>query len=677
MADRPAELLRGANLPVPGGTVSATISWKAGKPSIYACAFSSANKVRTSADIVAPARPAIGAISLVRTATSEAVYEVDLENVADDIAKIVFCILAPDRMDCGALAPAIVIAAGGEGFARFELPGDEATEAAAVLGELYRRGDAWKFRAVGQGFKGGVDRLAIFLGCSAQDLRDAAIPAPQPKPVPPQPVPPEPKASSAPTAPAQASRRPPQPALDEPERAEGVFSCRGWQLLETGVGPPPGERRRGAGALELELLDLRRDTGGQYWPAHFQYQPISGEKLPSGAHMIRTIGRPLAPSGLPHLVTARSLDQGSRRLETMREGARLFASGGTPARLVAINPVDGQAWWKAPMRNEWVAIGRCPPAVLLEPFASGAVGTPEGIFYGSEDALIHLLAGQRAGFERLSVGGTPIGPPAVVADSVLLPVASQSGLALAIRTPGGALAELPVNGASNASGPLGSPVVNEEAGMCFWVGRSGFLVFEEGMEEASAAWRAWPPGIEGLPFLPPFRAANGRFWAMCAEITGEETARGRALACVMAPSGSKEKKQLLGPHVSVGTQTYRECERYAQPWDEAEETITIGSDYKGRWLLPLIRIGANSTVVGLVRDSASQVEGARHFVFREGPGRPRDLALALHEHNGALTMLDHSFRISSTDDFEIFMDADRLCIHHPESNICASWSLSF
>mgnify|MGYP003608441946 CR=1 FL=1 len=44
-------------------------------------------------------------------------------------------------------------------IARFDLSEDYSTETAMVFGEVYRRNDEWKFRAVGQGYSGGLDVL--------------------------------------------------------------------------------------------------------------------------------------------------------------------------------------------------------------------------------------------------------------------------------------------------------------------------------------------------------------------------------------------------------------------------------------------------------------------------------------------------------------------------------------
>jgi tellurium resistance protein TerD len=45
-------------------------------------------------------------------------------------------------------------------LARFDLSEDYSTETAMVFGEIYRHNGEWKFRAVGQGFAGGLQALA-------------------------------------------------------------------------------------------------------------------------------------------------------------------------------------------------------------------------------------------------------------------------------------------------------------------------------------------------------------------------------------------------------------------------------------------------------------------------------------------------------------------------------------
>jgi len=49
-------------------------------------------------------------------------------------------------------------------IARYDLSEDASAETAMIFGEVYRRGHEWKFRAVGQGFAGGLGPLAQHYG---------------------------------------------------------------------------------------------------------------------------------------------------------------------------------------------------------------------------------------------------------------------------------------------------------------------------------------------------------------------------------------------------------------------------------------------------------------------------------------------------------------------------------
>ena len=58
----------------------------------------------------------------------------------------------------------VVNEANGSEITRYDLSEDASTETAMIFGELYRNGAEWKFRAVGQGFKGGLGPLAAHYG---------------------------------------------------------------------------------------------------------------------------------------------------------------------------------------------------------------------------------------------------------------------------------------------------------------------------------------------------------------------------------------------------------------------------------------------------------------------------------------------------------------------------------
>ncbi|MEU6945457.1 TerD family protein [Streptomyces sp. NPDC046316] len=97
--------------------------------------------------------------------------KVSLATVPADVAKIVFPVSIYDaenrQQSFGQVRNAfirVVNQAGGAEIARYDLSEDASTETAMVFGELYRNGDEWKFRAVGQGYASGLRGIAQDFG---------------------------------------------------------------------------------------------------------------------------------------------------------------------------------------------------------------------------------------------------------------------------------------------------------------------------------------------------------------------------------------------------------------------------------------------------------------------------------------------------------------------------------
>ncbi|GGY50734.1 TerD family protein [Pseudoduganella sp. SL102] len=93
--------------------------------------------------------------------------QVDLSKVPADVDKIAVCVTIHDaearRQSFGQVQKAFVRCvntANSQEVARYDLSEDSSTETAMVFGELYRNGSDWKFRAVGQGYAGGLAALA-------------------------------------------------------------------------------------------------------------------------------------------------------------------------------------------------------------------------------------------------------------------------------------------------------------------------------------------------------------------------------------------------------------------------------------------------------------------------------------------------------------------------------------
>jgi len=89
--------------------------------------------------------------------------QVDLATLPAQATRVVFCATIHDAdargQSFGQVLNAyirVVDRASSEELARYDLSEDASTETAMAFGELYRHGDEWKFRAVGQGYASGL-----------------------------------------------------------------------------------------------------------------------------------------------------------------------------------------------------------------------------------------------------------------------------------------------------------------------------------------------------------------------------------------------------------------------------------------------------------------------------------------------------------------------------------------
>lgn len=99
---------------------------------------------------------------------------IDLSVVPADVERVVVAVTIHDaearRQNFGQVGKAyirVLNADGNKEIARFDLSEDGSTETAMIFGEVYRAGAEWKFKAVGQGFAGGLGPLARSYGINA------------------------------------------------------------------------------------------------------------------------------------------------------------------------------------------------------------------------------------------------------------------------------------------------------------------------------------------------------------------------------------------------------------------------------------------------------------------------------------------------------------------------------
>lgn len=97
--------------------------------------------------------------------------KVDLTKVPAEIAKLAITVTIHDaqerKQNFGMVSGAfirIVNNKDGKEIARFDLSEDASTDTAMIFGEVYRHNNEWKFKAVGQGYAGGLGPMAKNFG---------------------------------------------------------------------------------------------------------------------------------------------------------------------------------------------------------------------------------------------------------------------------------------------------------------------------------------------------------------------------------------------------------------------------------------------------------------------------------------------------------------------------------
>lgn len=185
------EMVKGANVALADlsddvGSVIVSLGWASptgeGDADVSVLLLDSNGKVRSDSDFYFYNHPvaADGSVQLLgKTPTadgSEDRISFDLTAVPGEVERVVVAASRYEGSSFGELDDVrITLAdAAGEGLLRFAV--DDADSVAAVIfGELYRRGDGWKFRAVGQGYASGLAGLATDFGVDIED--DAAAQA--------------------------------------------------------------------------------------------------------------------------------------------------------------------------------------------------------------------------------------------------------------------------------------------------------------------------------------------------------------------------------------------------------------------------------------------------------------------------------------------------------------------
>ncbi|WP_327356272.1 TerD family protein [Streptomyces sp. NBC_01304] len=232
-------MLKGSNVPLEATAVRAVLRWAPSSdvPDVDASALllSAEGRVRSDEDFVffnQPRHPSGKVWRLGKKRLAEGLtdtIQVDLAGLDPAVDKIMIVASAEERRFEHVRALRILLydatASDAEPYAYFDVKPETGAETALICGELYRRGDGWKFRALGEGYSNGLVGLATDFGISVDESeqQEAGPAGPTPDATPAAPVPAQPDVALAPQPaygyPQPPTQAPPAPAYGYPQPA--------------------------------------------------------------------------------------------------------------------------------------------------------------------------------------------------------------------------------------------------------------------------------------------------------------------------------------------------------------------------------------------------------------------------------------------------------------------------
>ncbi len=205
-----SSLMSGENAALPAERIEVRISWLSSKTTfgeldISAFVLTANGKVNSDDDMVFYGQRSDAHGTTVIRETNrpgsggkrEACLDVDVGKARNGIEKIAIAATIADAQAKGLsfkdlTTLFVTIRSNDTEQLIFDVPVSGMSEAALILGEIYNRNGQWKFRAVGQGFNGGLKPLAEGFGVNIQDNAKPSpvpiIPAPVTNTPPPNPA---------------------------------------------------------------------------------------------------------------------------------------------------------------------------------------------------------------------------------------------------------------------------------------------------------------------------------------------------------------------------------------------------------------------------------------------------------------------------------------------------------
>ena len=176
------ELKPGVNAPLPTATLNVSVN-VGGSADVSAFRLHADGKTKDDTDFIFYGQKATddGTVRMISEG-QKTVFAVDLLNLKSEIQRIAFTATVDSATIANLGSASISVGQGTETLVHGNVPMQGRSEAALILGELYRRNNEWKFRFISQGFNGGLAPLAEHFGVDISDEPPAPAPSPTPAP---------------------------------------------------------------------------------------------------------------------------------------------------------------------------------------------------------------------------------------------------------------------------------------------------------------------------------------------------------------------------------------------------------------------------------------------------------------------------------------------------------------
>lgn len=304
-------LARGENRPAPGDRMTVTVTCAA-RVDVSALLLGADGQVRSDADFVFFNQPVGPGVTYRHGRGARDMVDVHTSTLPADVDKVVVTASLDGSGPPTFAGASSLTATIGSDTATLTFPMTGlSTETAVVCVEIYRRGGAWKIRAVGQGYDNGLAAIATAFGVNIDD----------------EPAAPPPPAAAPPHYPAVPPASPPPGA----------------------VPPPPMSSQQGALPMQSELFNSSHaevdGIGIQKQGGKMIQVAVNGETMARAGSMVAYQGdlhfKALGSGGIGRAIQHRLTGEGVPLMQVSGRGDLFLADSAAEVHIIDLDGTDG------------------------------------------------------------------------------------------------------------------------------------------------------------------------------------------------------------------------------------------------------------------------------------------------------------------------------------------------